>query len=70
MQPNLYVFHSPEVNIVLGVLSFFNFLFFLVFLSNVVHLGLDILEHYAYYKHFRWIKQWSILFEFLQKIKH
>jgi hypothetical protein len=61
MQAELYIFHSPEINIILLILSFFNQLTLVIFLSNIVHISLDIIEHYRYHKNFKWVKRWSIV---------
>lgn len=62
MQPGLYVLHSPEFNFILLVLSFFNGIIFVIFISNLIHIFLDIYEHYQYYKNFLWIKKWSMIY--------
>ena len=62
MQPGLYILHSPEFNLLLLLLSFFNGIIFVIFLSNVIHIILDIHEHYQYHKNFLWIKKWSIIY--------
>ncbi|HPI67253.1 MAG TPA: hypothetical protein PKZ16_01795 [bacterium] len=62
MQAHLYIFHSPEFNFVLAILSFFNQIILLIFLSNMIHLILDIVEHYHFHKDFRWFKQWSVIY--------
>lgn len=62
MQPGLYIFHSPEFNILLLLLSLFNEIAWVVFLSNFVHITLDIVEHYKYHGNFIWMKNWSITY--------
>ncbi len=62
MQANLYIFHSPEFNFILLILSFFNQIFFLLFLSNLIHILLDTIEHYRFHKNFKWFKEWSLVY--------
>lgn len=66
MQPGLHIFHSPEFNILLIIYSFFNKIALIIMLSNLIHISLDILEHYRYYKNFSWIKEWSIIYSLLR----
>jgi hypothetical protein len=61
MQANLYIFHSPEFNLLLLILSFFNHICLAIFLSNLIHTSLDAIEHYHYHKNFSWFKRWSII---------
>jgi len=62
MQPGLYVFHSPEFNVALFLISFFSPLVLIIFLSNLTHIILDVIEHYKYHKNFLWIRSWSIIY--------
>jgi hypothetical protein len=64
MQAGVFIFHSPEFNILVLTLVLFYYhpIFLLIFISNVVHVFLDALEHYRYHKNFHWIKKWSIVF--------
>ena len=62
MRPGLYVSHSPEFNTLLLVVSFFNEIAFVIFISNLIHISLDTIEHYRYHKNFLWIKKWSIIY--------
>jgi hypothetical protein len=62
MQPGLYVLHSPEFNLCLGIMSYYNEVILVIFLSNIIHISLDIYEHYKYHKNFKWIKSWSIVY--------
>ena len=62
MQPGLYIFHSPEFNILLLSLSFFSEIVLIIFLSNLIHVILDIVEHYKYHGNFLWMKSWSIIY--------
>ena len=62
MQPGLYIFHSPELNTLLLVYSFSNQVALIILLSNLIHIPLDILEHYKYHNNFSWIKRWSIIY--------
>ncbi len=64
MQANLYIFHSPELNFILLVLSFYKSIFLLIFLSNLIHILLDTFEHYKFHKNFKWLKEWSIVCNF------
>lgn len=61
MRANLYIFHSPEFNLFLLMLSFFNHIFLLIFLSNLMHILLDTVEHYNFHKNFKWLKEWSVI---------
>ncbi|HPA25306.1 MAG TPA: hypothetical protein PLK76_00905 [bacterium] len=61
MKAHLYIFHSPEFNLLLLILSFFNQIFFIILLSNLIHLSLDIIEHYRFHKNFKWLKEWSLI---------
>jgi hypothetical protein len=67
MHANFYVFHSPLFNLFLLVMSFFYFIFLLIFISNLIHISLDILEHYLYHKNFKFIKEWC-LFSQIKKL--
>ncbi len=65
MIPGFYIFHSPEINFLIFVTYAFtqnSYLFFLL-LSNLIHLSLDIVEHYKYHKNFDFIKKWSFLIQ-------
>ena len=64
MQPGLYIFHSPEFNVILLSLSFINEIALVIFSSNLIHIFLDVIEHYKYHKNFFWIKEWSIIHSF------
>lgn len=61
MQPGLYIFHSPEFNALLLALSFFNPIFLVIFISDMIHISMDIIEHYRHHRHLSWIKEWSII---------
>ncbi len=50
MEAKLYIFHSPEINLLFLILSFYNQIFLLVFLSDIIHLSLDAFAHYKYQK--------------------
>lgn len=65
MQPGLYIFHSPEFNLLLAIFSYYNEIVLAIFLSNIIHLSLDIYEHYKYHKSFIWIKKWSIVYSLI-----
>lgn len=62
MQPGLYILHSPEFNLILMLLSFYNGIVYVIFLSNLIHVLLDIYEHYQYHRNFFWMKKWSIIY--------
>lgn len=62
MKPGLYIFHSPEFNFILLMLSIFNHVVLTIFLSNIIHISLDIIDHYRYHKNLLWIKEWSIIY--------
>lgn len=62
MTPGLYIFHSPEFNIILFILSFFNKTILVFLLACLIHIMLDSLEHYRYHKNFSWFKKWSIFY--------
>jgi len=62
MQPGLYVFHSPEFNIILLLFSFINEIILIILISNLIHISLDIFEHYHYHKNLSWIKKWSVVY--------
>jgi len=61
MVPHLYIFHSPEFNLLLLAGAFVSHAIFLLFVSNMIHILLDIIEHYRYHRNFRWMKKWSIV---------
>lgn len=61
MEPHLYVFHSVEFNVVLALASIFRPLLALLLLSNLIHITLDIMEHYLYHRNFDCVKRWSII---------
>ena len=62
MQANLYIFHSPEFNAGLFILSLLHPAFLVLFVSNIVHIYLDALDHYRYHRNFHWVKRWSLLY--------
>ena len=67
----LYVCHSPEFNALLLILLLlsFNQVILAIFISNLIHVFLDIFEYYQYHKKFP-LKKWSILWSiFLLKNK-
>ena len=66
MQARLYFFHSPEFNAILFFLSFFNHIALVILLSNIIHIFLDIIEHYRYHRNFSWMKRWSVIYSFLK----
>jgi len=61
-QAELYIFHSPEVNLVLAISSFFSQYLFWIFIGGLVHIALDIISHYSYHKNFLFLRQWSIVY--------
>lgn len=61
MEPQFYVFHSVEFNILLALASIFNPFLALVLLSNIIHITLDIIEHYKYHRNFECVKKWSVI---------
>lgn len=65
MQSGLYIFHSPEFNLLLLATSFFSDIIFVIFISNTVHIILDTYEHYQYHKNFMWIKKWSVVYSLI-----
>jgi len=54
-KPEFYIFHSPEFNIILLILSFLHPLILLIFISNLIHITLDAIDH-RYFP-----KEWSII---------
>jgi hypothetical protein len=62
MEANLYILHSPEFNVGLFVLSLFHPAFLVIFVSNMVHIYLDVLVHYRHHRNFLWMKRWSLLY--------
>ena len=56
-----YIFHSPELNIILLILSPFNIFALLAFTSNIIHIALDIIPHVQTHRNMKWIKEWSII---------
>lgn len=63
MQPRLYVFHSPEFNLLLVILAIFdafNGIARLALLSNAIHLAMDAVAQYSASRSFDWIATWSI----------
>jgi hypothetical protein len=65
IRPNTYVFHSIEFNSIIIVLSFFNSIFLLLLLSNVIHITLDVIEYYNYHGNLKCIRNWSIINMFI-----
>jgi len=59
-QPNFYIFHSPEFNFFLFLLSFFHHIFLILLLSNLIHIFLDIVNHYSRKGNLEIIRAWSI----------
>ena len=68
-QTNFYIFHSPEFNILLIILSFYHYFFLVILLSNLIHLTLDVINHYKKQKSFRVFKEWSIINALIQLSK-
>jgi hypothetical protein len=66
MQAELYLFHSPEFNIILLILSVFNKLALIIFISNLIHISLDTMEHYKAHRNFKWFKKWSIIYSIIK----
>ncbi|HLC65481.1 MAG TPA: hypothetical protein VJI46_05165 [Candidatus Nanoarchaeia archaeon] len=62
MQAKLYLFHSPEFNAMVAVGSFFQSIFLFVLLSNLLHISLDVIDHYKYHKNFSGLKNWSVFY--------
>lgn len=62
LQAELYIFHSPEINLILIFLSIFSPLFVWISLSSLLHIALDIISHHNYHRNFKFIKNWSIFF--------
>tara|TARA_Y100000031_G_scaffold143423_1_gene173851 strand:- start:31 stop:435 length:405 start_codon:yes stop_codon:yes gene_type:complete len=54
-----YLFHTIEWQVVLIVLSFLGEVFFVLFLSGLLHVFLDALVHYLYHRNFHWLRRWS-----------
>jgi hypothetical protein len=65
MQAQLYIFHSPEFNSFLIILSLINKFFIIILLASVIHIILDTIEHYQFHQNFKWIKNWSIIYNLL-----
>ena len=61
-QAELYIFHSPEFNAILLLLSFFSQAILAVFISNLIHILIDGLDHYQYHRNLLDLKKWSILY--------
>ena len=66
-QAELYIFHSPEVNIMILLAGLFYPIFFWIFLGGMLHIFLDIIAHYFYHKNFLFLKKWSILYNLRRK---
>ena len=62
MRPGFYIFHSPEILLLILILSPINQVISLLLLSNLIHIYLDIFEHYRHHKNFKFIKHWSIIY--------
>ncbi|MBI4440442.1 hypothetical protein HY638_05705 [Candidatus Woesearchaeota archaeon] len=62
MQAKFYVFHSPEFNALVAAGSLYKSIFLLVLLSNIIHISLDIADHYRYHKNFSGLKKWSVFY--------
>lgn len=69
MEAKFYLFHSPEFNISLLALSFFSRYAFIILISNLIHIALDIIEHHAYHKNFLWMREWSVIYN-VAKLVH
>lgn len=69
MQANLYIFHSPEINILWLLMSFVHPVFPVIFLSSILHLVVDMGEHYLYWRNWSWLKQWSMMYHLFNRIK-
>ena len=63
MQPGFYVFHSPEFCLIIMILSFFHVYFLIILINYIIHISIDITEHYTYHKNFRFIKTWSVIYQ-------
>jgi len=60
MEPRLYIFHSPEFNLLLLILGFVNSVFWLVLAGSLLHIALDLAEHWTYHKNVSCNKAGSI----------
>lgn len=58
-QPSFFIFHSPEFNILILILSFFNHYALLLLISNIMHISLDIPVQN---NKFKCLKNWSIIY--------
>jgi len=61
--PGFYIFHSPEFNTLILVLSFFNHIILLLFISNLIHITLDLAVQSKF------PKEWSIIYN-LSKLQN
>ncbi len=59
-----YIFHSPEVNFLLFMSGLSHPLFAWLLLSNLIHIFLDVFEHFRKHKNFALLKRWSLLYMF------
>lgn len=61
--PSFYIFHSPEFNLLILILSFLYPIFFLLLISNLIHLSLDIPSQNTKPKYVLFVKEWSIIYQ-------
>ena len=61
MQAELYIFHSPEFNVILLILSYFYPVLLVILISNIVHLSIDALDYFRYHHNLLCLKKWSII---------
>jgi len=66
MIPGFYIFHAPEFIILLLLWSLFTRSSVAVVLGVILHVSLDVLEHWNYHKNFAFMSVWSYLAKILR----
>jgi hypothetical protein len=57
-----YIFHSPEFNLFLAFLSFINLYFLVAFISNLIHLSIDVITTHLKRGSIDDLRNWSLLY--------
>lgn len=61
--PGFFIFHSPEFNLLLLIFSFLYPILFLMLISNLIHMSLDVPSQNTKSKYIFFVKEWSIIYQ-------
>ncbi len=64
---NFYIFHAPELNLILLIFGFFYHLALVIFAANMVHIICDILWHYYTKRNWDRFKDRSLIWNLIRK---